>query len=151
MGKHCCCDHWYLQLVCLVPPPNVSVQVLPQDGQEAPDVCLQVFLGYLLQWDEDGDRVALNLHLWLDEEVHVIGIQVGAFISSADAETHSLLGQLPTDPLGAEREVLLSTNRNLSPQGSFAGTVQAAGAVCSQHGGLRRSLGGLRTCKSSGT
>lgn len=128
---HCCCDHWYLQLVCLVPPPNVSVQVVRKDRQEAPDVRLQVLLGYLLQGDEDGDRVALNLHQRLDEEVHVIGVQVGAFISSADAETHSLFGQFPTDPLGAEREVLLSTNRNLSPQGSSAGTAQAAGAVCS--------------------
>lgn len=131
MGEHCCCDHWYLQLVCLVPPPNVSVQVVRKDRQEAPDVRLQVLLGYLLQGDEDGDRVALNLHQRLDEEVHVIGVQVGAFISSADAETHSLFGQFPTDPLGAEREVLLSTNRNLSPQGSSAGTAQAAGAVCS--------------------
>lgn len=114
-----------------MPPPNVSVQVVRKDRQEAPDVRLQVLLGYLLQGDEDGDRVALNLHQRLDEEVHVIGVQVGAFISSADAETHSLFGQFPTDPLGAEREVLLSTNRNLSPQGSFAGTAQAAGAVCS--------------------
>lgn len=51
----------------------------------------------------------VNLHFWLDKKVHVVRIQVGALVSSADAETHSLLGPLPIDPLGPEREGLLST------------------------------------------
>lgn len=91
-----------------------------QDRQEAPDVRLQVLLGDLLQGNEDGDRVTVNLHFWLGEQVQVVGIQVGALVSRADAETHSPLAQLPTDPLGAERERVYSALLNSSPQSSFA-------------------------------
>ena len=122
-----------------------------QDRQEAPDVRLQVLLGYLLQGDEDGDGVAVNLHLWLGEQVQVVRIQVGALVSRADAETHSPLGQLPTDPLGPERGFAQSY-ANSSPQGSFAGATQTArGAVSSCWASSGGSLRGLKTCNSLGT
>lgn len=77
--------------------------MIRQHSQETFDVGLQVLLGYLLQGDEDGDRVVTNLDWLLYEEVEVVGVQVGAFISSADAETDSLFGQFPTNPLGTKR------------------------------------------------
>lgn len=96
---------WYLQLVRLVPPASVSVEVVGEDSQKSPDVRLQVPPGNLLQGDEGGHGVALDLHLGLGEDVQVVGVQVGALVSSADAEAHAPLGQLPADPfLGVQRE-----------------------------------------------
>lgn len=94
----------YLQLVHLVPPAIVSVEVVEEDNQKAPHVRLQVLPGDLLQGDEDGHGVALDPHLRPGEDVQVVGLQVGALESSGDAEAHAPPGQLPVDPFWGSRE-----------------------------------------------
>lgn len=112
----------YLQLVRLVPPASVSVEVVGEDSQKSPDVRLQVPPGNLLQGDEGGHRVALDLHLGLGEDVQVVGVQVGALVSSADAEAHAPLGQLPADPfLGCRERDLNSVLPKLGTRRNFCG------------------------------
>ena len=53
--------------------------------------------GNLLQGDEGWDRVALDLDRLLYKEVQVVGMQVGAFKGSGDAQAGSTLGPFCTE------------------------------------------------------
>lgn len=62
------------------------------------NVSLQVFRSYLLQGNEDWNRMVMYPKWFLYDEVHKIGIQKVPLKSSADADADSSAGQFPTDP-----------------------------------------------------
>lgn len=93
----------------------------------------------------------MNLHFCLGEQVQVVGIQVGALVSRADAETDSPLGQLPADPLGPERGFTQRCSNSSAPGSFFGATQTVRGAAPSYYTSSGSSLRGLKTCKSLGT